>query len=81
MKGTCVLSCFSRVQLFATLWIEARQAVLSMEFSKQAYWRGLPFPAPGNLPNLRIGLMSPVSLALAGGFFTTSAIWEAHNQR
>ena len=81
MKGACILSCFSRVQLFATLWIEARQAALSMEFSKQAYWTGLPFPTPGNLPNLGIGLMSPVSPALAGRFFTSSTIWEAHNQR
>ena len=81
MKGACILSCFSRVQLFATLWIEARQASLSMEFSKQAYWTGLPFPTPGNLPNLGIGLMSPVSPALAGRFFTSSTIWEAHNQR
>ena len=46
------------------------QAPLSMEFSKQEYWRGLPFPPPGDLPNPGIKLMSPVSPALAGGFFT-----------
>ena len=40
---------------------------LSMEFSKQEYWSGLPFPSPGDLPGSRI---EPVSLALAGSFFT-----------
>ena len=35
----------------ATLWTVARQAPLSMGFSKQAYWSGLPFPSPGDLPN------------------------------
>ena len=41
----------SRVQLFATPWTVAYQASLSMEFSRQEYWRGLPFPSPGDLPN------------------------------
>ena len=44
----------SRVQLFATLWIAACQAPLSMEFSRQEYWSGLPCPPPGDLPNLGI---------------------------
>ena len=44
----------SRVQLFATPWTVAHQAPLSMEFSRQAYWSGLPFPSPGDLPNLGI---------------------------
>ena len=44
----CILSC---VQLFATLWTIARQAPLSMEFSRQEYWSGLPFPSPGDLPD------------------------------
>ena len=41
----------SRVQLFATLWTVARQAPLSVGFSRQEYWSGLPFPSPGDLPN------------------------------
>ena len=44
----CVLS---RVWLFATEWIVARQAPLSMGFSRQQYWIELPFPLPGELPN------------------------------
>ena len=53
------------------------QAPLSMEFSRQEYWSGLPFPSPGNLPDPGIKLVSPESPALARGFFTTSATWEA----
>ena len=49
----CVLSCFSRVQLFATLWTVAHQAPLSLGFSRQEYWSGLPRPPPGDLPNTR----------------------------
>ena len=41
----------SRVRLFATLWTEAYQAPLSMGFSRQEYWSGLPFPSPGDLPD------------------------------
>ena len=51
----CMLSHFSRVQLFETPWTVAHQAPLSMSFSKQGYWRGLPFPSPGvgmDCPNL-----------------------------
>ena len=69
--------CFSRVQLFVTLWTVAPQATLSMEFSRQEYWRGLPCPPPGGLPDPETELASLMSLALAGGFFTTSATWEA----
>ena len=43
---TCVLSCFSHVWLCATLWTISCQAPLSMEFSRQGYWSGLPFPTP-----------------------------------
>ena len=49
----------SHVQLFATPQTVARQAPLSMEFPKQEYWTGQPFPAPGDLPNLRIEPRSP----------------------
>ena len=50
-KGACVLSHFSRVRLFAPLWTVACQAPLSMGFSRQEYWRGLPCPPPGDLPD------------------------------
>ena len=59
----------------------ARQAPLS----RQEYWSGLPFPSPGHLPDPAIELASHASPALAGGFFTTSATWEArvceHNNK
>ena len=54
-----VLSHFSRIQLCATLWTVAYQAPLSMGFSRQEYWSGLPFPSPGDLPDPGI---EPVSL-------------------
>ena len=73
----CVLSHFSRVQLFATTWTVAHQAPLSMGFSRPESWHGLPFPSPGGLPDPGIGPMSLMSPALAGRFFTTSATWEA----
>ena len=59
----CVLTCFSRVQLFATPWTVVHQAPLSMGFSKQEYWSRLPFPSPGDLPDAGIeprSLMFPV---------------------
>ena len=46
----CMLSCFSHVPLFATLWTVACQAPLSMGFSRQEYWGGLPYPLKGDLP-------------------------------
>ena len=48
-----------------------------MGFSRQEYWSGLPCPPPGDLTDPGIGPKSLVSPALAGGFFTTSATWEA----
>ena len=53
---------------FTTPWTAACQAPLSVEFSRQEYWSGLPFPSPGDLPQPG---MEPGSSALAGGFFTT----------
>ena len=47
----CKLSCFNCVQLFATLWTVAHKAPPSMGFSRKEYWRGLPLPPPGDLPN------------------------------
>ena len=64
----CALSCF---QLFAPPWTIALQAQLSMKFSKQEYWSGLPFPYSGDLPNPGIKPEFPTPLALAGRFFTT----------
>ena len=72
-----VLSRFSRVQLFATLWTIACQALHVMGFSRQEYWSGLPCPSPGDLPDPGIKFASLTSPSLAGGFFTTSATWKA----
>ena len=57
----------SRVRLFATLWTVALQAPLSMGFSRQEYWSGLPFPSPGDLPDPGIKPRSP---ALQADLFT-----------
>ena len=69
------------MQLFVTLWTVARQASLSMRFSRQEYWSGLPFPPPWDLPNPGIEPVSLVSLALVGRFLTTSATWGAPRPR
>ena len=50
----------SRVQLFATPWTVACQASLSMEFSRQECWSGLPFPSPGDLPDPGIEVRPPI---------------------
>ena len=50
-EGYCVCSVISDVWLFATLQTVACQAPLSMGFSRQEYWSGLPFPSPGDLPD------------------------------
>ena len=72
----CMPSCFSHVQLFATPWTVAHQAPLSIGFSRQEYWSGLPCPPPGGLPHPEIKPASLMSPALAGRFFTTSTTWE-----
>ena len=51
--------------------------ILSMEFSRQEYWSGLPFPPLGDLPDPGIEPMSLASPTLAGRLFTSSPIWEA----
>ena len=71
-EGISMLNCFSRVRLFVTC-----QAPLSMGFSKQEHWIGLPFPSARDLPDPGIEPASLMSPALAAGFFTTSATWEA----
>ena len=63
-KYRCVLSPFSRVRLFVTLWTVGHQTPLSMGFSRQEYWSGLPCPSSGDLPNSGIETESPVALLL-----------------
>ena len=75
--SVCVLSRCCRVQLFVTLWTVAHRAPLSLEFSRQEYWSGLPCPPPGTLPHPGIEPVSYTSPSLAGRFFTTSITREA----
>ena len=77
MLLTCMLSHFSCVRLFASLWTVTCQAPLLKGFSRQKYCSGLPCSPPGDLPDPGIECTSLVSPASAGGFLTTSAIWEA----
>ena len=67
----CARVSLNCVWFFATPWIAARQAPLSMEFSRQEYWSWLPFPSPADLPHPGIEPASPMTPALAGVFFTT----------
>ena len=68
----------SHVQLFVAPWTVARQdPPLSMEFSRQEYWSGLPFPTPEDLPDPGIKPSFLMSPALADVFFTTSATYGA----
>ena len=71
----CVLTHLSCVRLFETLQTVALQASLSMGFSRQEYWSGLPCSPPGDLPNLGIKPTSLRSPALADGLFTIGTIW------
>jgi len=73
-----VLSHFSRVWLSVILWTVAHQVPLSMRFSMQEYWSGWQCPSPGDLSDPVIEPTSLTYPALAGGFFTISATWEAH---
>ena len=70
LVSACILSHFSNVQLFETLWTIAYQTLLSMGFPRQYYWSGLPFPSLGDLPDPGIEPTSLRSPALAGKFFT-----------
>ena len=73
----CAKSLQSRLTLCDPMDV-ARQAPLFMGFSRQEYWSGLPYLPPGHLSDPGIKPASLTSPALAGGFFTTSATWEAH---
>ena len=67
----------SDVRLLAAPWIVALQSSLSVVFSRQGYWNGLPCPTPGDLPHPGIEPMSLMFPALGSGFFSPSATWEA----
>ena len=68
----------SHDQLFATPWTVAHQDPLSMGFSWQEYWSGVPCPPPGDLPDPGIEPSALKSRVMAGRLFTTSPTWEAH---
>ena len=68
----CMLSHHGHVQLRMMLWTVARQAPLSMGFSRQIYWSGLPCPPPRDCSGPGIKPVSLMSPALAGWFFTTA---------
>ena len=85
----CMLSLFSRVQLFVMPWTAIHQAPLSMGFSRQEYWIGLPFPPPGDLPDPGIEPGSPALQAdslpskppgkpFTSFFFITVRIWKRY---
>ena len=73
----CMLSCFSHVQLFATLMDYSLPSSPVHGFSRQEYWSGLPRPPLGDLPDPGIESTSLTSPALASRFFTTRVTWEA----
>ena len=62
------------------LWTVARQAPLSMGFSRQEYWNWLSCPPPEDLPDPGTEPVSLTSSALGGGFFTTSTTWERKSE-
>ena len=76
----CVCVCaqlLSRVRLFGTPWTVAHQAPLSVGFSRQAYWSGLPFPPPGDLLDPGIKPVSPESTCIGRRILYHCATWEA----
>ena len=76
-KHACMLNRFSHVRFCTTLWTGACQVCLSMGFSRQEYWSGLPCPPPGDLPDQGIKPGTLTSPALAGKLFPTGATWGA----
>ena len=71
-----ILSCSVVPNSFGVPWTVTHQAPLSMRFSRQEYWSGLPFFTPRDLPDPGIKHESLASPALAGRFFATSTTWE-----
>ena len=69
-------SVYESAQLCPNTWTVVRQALLSMRFSRQEYWSGLPCSPPRDLPNPGTEPLSVASPALAGRFFNTSTTWE-----
>ena len=69
----------SHVQFFVTPWTVTHPNLLSMGFSRQEYWSGLPFPPPGDLPDPGIQPAAPTS-ALAGRFFTSEPLGKPENE-
>ena len=74
-----VLSHLSHGQLCVILWVIACQTLLSMGFSREEYWSGLPCPSPGDHPNPGIEHIFLISPTFGGGSFTTSTTSEAEN--
>ena len=79
LSGVC--ACAQSLQvcliLLQTPWTVAYHPPLSVEFSRQEHWSGLPFPSPGDLPDPVIEPVSSVSPALVGRSFYQCTIWEA----
>ena len=76
MKGCLDVDVNVACAVFSEVWLWglmdcSGQAALSMGFPRQEYWKGLPFPSPGDPPDSGIEPASPASPALAGRFFTT----------
>ena len=73
-RGWCICAC-SVAQSCLTLCNPV--VPLSMGFSREEYWSGLPFPSPEDLPDSGVKAKSPASPTLAGEFFTWEGTWEA----
>ena len=80
-RALWVLSHFSRVWLFGTLWTAAHHTPQSMRFSRKEYCSGLPWPSPGDLPNPGIEPASLMSPALAGGSLSLYWKWKWSRDR
>ena len=74
VDDSCMLSRFNHARIFAALWTVALQALVSMRFSRQEYWSGLP--SPRNLPDPGIEPTSLMSPASAGPSLTTGSTWS-----
>ena len=77
LRNACVLSLQLCLTLLTPQTVE--ETPLSMGFSRQEYWSGLPFPPPGDISDPGLETSSLPSPSLAGGFFTTTATWGAPN--